>query len=232
MTTPPPSRRRPLAGLLLLAALGGIVLAVASREGAVGALEGASELGFPGALLVASLYLLTGLLGGPGTPIALATAFLFGFGPALAALIPMANAGGLLPFLLGRSLFAGWVEGWVARHRRLRAMRAALALRPVAMVILLRLSPVVPFSFVNYVASISPIRLRDYALGTFLGTLPVLVLNAWIGASLSTLGQALAGETEESPVHLALVALGLAASLAAAVLFTRNARRAVARLSG
>jgi uncharacterized membrane protein YdjX (TVP38/TMEM64 family) len=74
------------------------------------------------------------------------------------------------------------------------------------MVLLLRLSPAMPFSATSYLCGLSRVRQRDYLLGT-LASLPALagyvVAGSLADASLSA---------TRSPWHWAVLALGLAAS--------------------
>jgi phospholipase D1/2 len=68
---------------------------------------------------------------------------------------------------------------WVGRetvHRlvgtRLNRLSSALNRRGLITVITVRVFPVAPYSVVNFVAGVSPIRFRDYVVGTVIGLIP------------------------------------------------------------
>ncbi len=76
------------------------------------------------------------------------------------------------PFLLARRGLAGWVE------RRISRKDAPVLDSPFAL-FLLRLVPLMPYVALNYVAGATRVRLRDYVVTTFFGTLPSVFLFAW-----------------------------------------------------
>ena len=93
-------------------------------------------------------------------------------------------------------------------------------------VALLRLAPILPFTPTNAVLGLTGMRLRDLALGTFLGMAPGALLYAWAG-SLVPSAEAL--EEGESLVPGPLVWGLLAASIVAAVVIGIAAARRLRR---
>ena len=62
-------------------------------------------------------------------------------------------------------------------------------------VLLARLSPLIPYNLLNYVLSVTAARFRDYLLATWIGMLPAIVLYVYTGSlakSLTTLTSAAA----------------------------------------
>ncbi|HVB38853.1 MAG TPA: VTT domain-containing protein, partial [Vicinamibacterales bacterium] len=95
------------------------------------------------------------------------------------------------------------------------------------LVLLLRLSPIVPFNLLNYALSLSGISPGRYVVASFLGMLPGTLLYVYLGSLATTaasLGTAGAGG---GPLRLALYAAGFAATLLVVVIATRTARRAL-----
>src|SRR5207237_6203013 len=92
----------------------------------------------------------------------------------------------LVAFLVARHL----LHERIKRHYTHRGTPAAIdrALRSEGWraVALLRLSPVMPFAVKNYLFGVSRVRIRDYAIGTFLGKLP----GALVFTALGTTGRA------------------------------------------
>ncbi|MQA95434.1 MAG: TVP38/TMEM64 family protein [Streptosporangiales bacterium] len=105
---------------------------------------------------------------------------------ALAAVLPAA----LVPFLIARRLGRAAVADRLAAGRvgrvDLARYDAMLARRGFLAVLALRLSPVVPFGAVNWLAGLSALRPAHFTLGTALGTLPSTLLAVLGAAGLVT----------------------------------------------
>jgi len=95
------------------------------------------------------------------------------------------------------------------------------------MVFLSRLSPVFPFTLLNYLLGLTTVRTSSYVLANLLGMLPGTFLYVYIGA---TAREALAGRAsgETGTLQLALKIVGLLATFAVVLIVTRAARKAMA----
>lgn len=124
-------------------------------------------------LLVILAYVIGGLLMVPITLMIIATVSVFGpwYGAGYALL--GAELSAIASFALGHLL------GNEALRRiagsRVNRISQAIARRGVLTIITLRIVPVAPFSVINIIAGASAIRLRDFALGSFLGMIPGVV---------------------------------------------------------
>ena len=158
----------------------------------------------------------------PTVPLIIASGWLFGiFGAviALAAAVAAAASAFALAGGLGRSDAARALR----EHPKARALSDLAEEGGAWTVALLRLAPILPFTPTNAVLGLTGMRLRDLALGTFLGMAPGALLYAWAG-SLVPSAEAL--EEGESLVPGPLVWGLLAASIvAAAVIGIAAARR-------
>ena len=94
--------------------------------------------------------------------------------------------------------------------------------------LLLRLSPLIPYNALNYALSLTGVGLREYVIASWLGMLPGTVLYVALGAGARSLAAAMTGEGERPAAWIALGVAGLAATAAAVWLVTRAARRALA----
>ncbi len=138
---------------------------------------------------------------GAWTPLVFAAACAIGVGFGLPRLA-FAALGGLLfgaligsivaqfGTLLGCVLAFGWAR-WLGRDfverrdsRRLRQLLDKIRLRPIATNVLLRVCPVGNAFATNLLFGVSPMSLKDFVIGTFLGTLPETVVLALFGASM------------------------------------------------
>ena len=99
-------------------------------------------------------------------------------------------------------------------------------------VALLRLSPAVPFGLQNYLYGLTGIGFRTYLLTSWIAMLPGTVMYVYLGylgrAGLDAAGGS--GRTR-TPLEWALLAVGLAATVAVTLLVTRLARRALQQAS-
>ncbi len=96
-----------------------------------------------------------------------------------------------------------WLAGRLGRRAvaeltgpRVQRVQDILRRRGLLAVVLARLTPVVPFTVINYGAGVSAVSWRDFVLGTAVGVIPGTVAYVVVGASVSqdatTIGLALA----------------------------------------
>ncbi|QDV35236.1 TVP38/TMEM64 family protein [Tautonia plasticadhaerens] len=142
--------------------------------------ERAGAWGYVGFALV---YAAGVVLMAPGSALTLASGYLFGpvAGAALAA--ASATLGASAAFLVARGVARGAVRRRVEGDRRFRAVDRAVSARGGRVVLLLRLSPIVPFNVLNYALGLTGVRFGAYALASFAGMLPGSAAYAFIGAS-------------------------------------------------
>jgi uncharacterized membrane protein YdjX (TVP38/TMEM64 family) len=192
---------------------------------AQGAIEARGAIG-PVILILA--YILLTVLLIPGSALSLGAATLFGFWRGLFIVLLGANAGALCAFLLARTLLRARVRQWTVDNPKFAALDRAIGQHGFKMVFLARLSPVFPFTLLNYLFGLTPVRITSYVLANVLGMLPGTFLYVYLGA---TARAALAGQATNSTTWLPLTlrVIGLLATLAIVALITRTARQALAQ---
>ena len=136
--------------------------------------------------------------------------------------------GATTAFLAGRTLLRGLIEHKVAGDVRFRALDAAVAEQGFKIVMLTRLSPVLPFNLLNYAFGLTKVRLRDFVLASWIGMFPGTLLYVSIGSAAKSLSDVLAGRSEGSVAQKVLFGVGLVATLVVTVLMARIARKALA----
>jgi len=77
-----------------------------------------------------------------------------------------ATLGATAAFLVGRYLARGWVAKKIARNQKFQAIDEAVGKEGFKIVLLTRLSPIFPFSLLNYAFSITQVSLKDYFFGS------------------------------------------------------------------
>jgi uncharacterized membrane protein YdjX (TVP38/TMEM64 family) len=98
-------------------------------------------------------------------------------------------------------------------------------------VALTRLSPVVPFNLLNYAFGLTNVRLRDYVIASWVGTLPGTILYVYLGSLAGDLTRVATGEVESTPAEWTFYAIGLLATIAVTVYVTRVSNLALRALS-
>lgn len=164
----------------------------------------------------------------PGSVLTLGTGFLLGAGWGLVVVSIGSTLGATAVFLVGRRLGRDWVRERIGGHDRLAGVDGAIEHEGFKVVLLLRLSPLIPYNVLNYALSLTGIGLREYVIGSWLGMLPGTVLYVALGAGARSLAAAMTGAGERPAAWLALAAAGIAATAAAVWLVARAARRALA----
>lgn len=210
---------RPL--LLLVVAAAALVLARKLNLGA--ALDSLRGLGPWAPVAFIALYIAASLFLLPGSVLTLGAGAVFGvvMGTVWASIA--ATLGATAAFLTGRYLARAWAERRLDSQPRFKAVSAAVAREGWKIVLLLRLSPLVPFNALNYALSVTRVSLRHYVLASWLGMLPGTVMYVYLGAVAGDF----AGGRQRSKAEWVLFAAGLAATVAVAIYVARLAKAAM-----
>ncbi|MHB1303900.1 MAG: TVP38/TMEM64 family protein [Acidiphilium sp.] len=166
-------------GLAFVVSLAG---AAHAGEYALGLLARLRRLGLLGCtvfVLAQTAVAMAGFL--PASLLGLAAGAVYGvpLGFALSAIGVLAGAAGT--FGLARSALRGAILRLLARGTRFARIDRALAGDGWRLVLLMRVSPVMPFSLTSFALGLSGVSGRDYMLGT-LASLPALLLYVVLGA--------------------------------------------------
>jgi len=100
-----------------------------------------------------------------------------------------ASLGAIASFLLGRYLFRdGFVARLTQKYTVFEAIDTALAEKGFRIMVLLRLSPIIPFNVLNYVSGITAIQFFHYCIAC-VAMLPGTILYVFLGASAGSLSE-------------------------------------------
>lgn len=195
----------------------------------LGFVEWVRSQGSLGVAVFAVVYVLAAVLLLPASVLTLGAGFIYG--PVWGTLLvsPVSVAAATAAFLTGRFFARDFVARRMRDRPRFAAVDEALAEGGLKIVILLRLSPVLPFNVLNYALGASRVRLPTFVLGSFIGMLPATLLYVYLGSLVTQAGQLLGkGEPQEAQgTKNAFYWVGLAATVVVTVLITRSARRAL-----
>jgi uncharacterized membrane protein YdjX (TVP38/TMEM64 family) len=228
---PEPQRRsgsnllRIAIGLLALAALWFVAREVGDAIPRVAAwIEG---LGFWAPVIFIAAYAASVVALVPASILTLAAGAIFGLLKGTVYTFIAATLGAIGAFLVARHLARGVVSQRIAQNPLFASIDRAIGGQGLKVVFLLRLSPVFPFSLLNYALGLTGVRLRDYALAS-LGMIPATLLYVYYGKLIGDVA-ALAGATavERDWAYWAVLIVGLIATVAVTTIVTRAARRAL-----
>ncbi|HLK11922.1 MAG TPA: FAD-containing oxidoreductase [Candidatus Binatia bacterium] len=214
-------------GLLVVAGLAAIARAPSVEARLPGLLAAIRSAGWLGVLAFGTAYVLACVLVLPGAILTLGAGFVYGVAVGTPVVWVAANAGAVLAFLLGRTVARGWITRRLAGNPRFAALDRAVGGAGFRIVLLTRLSPVLPFNLLNYAFGLTRVRLGDYVAGSMIGMLPGTLLYVYLGSLATSAGDLAAGRTG-GPLEEAVYFGGLVATVAAALTVARVARRALA----
>lgn len=179
------------------------------RTGIVAFLEWVENNVVAGVFAFMALYFLATIFFVPGSILTLGAGFVFsaslgslGWGVLLgtAAVWIGASLGAIASFLLGRYLFRdGCVGRLTEKYTIFKALDNALMDKGLRIMVLLRLSPIVPFNVLNYIAGVTGVQLWHYVVAC-VAMLPGTILYVFLGASagsLTAISGGMDGENDE-----------------------------------
>ena len=137
-------------------------------------------------------YILAAVLMVPGSILTLAAGVLFGVALGVALVSLASTLGACCAFLVGRFLARDWVESRLEAMPRFRTLDRAVARRGWLIVLLARLSVVIPYNLLNYALGLTNVSFGAYVFSTFVGMLPAIFLYVYLGSvagSLASLEQ-------------------------------------------
>ncbi|MDF1741663.1 MAG: TVP38/TMEM64 family protein [Verrucomicrobiales bacterium] len=181
-------------------------------------------LGYWGPVVYIVFYVLATLLLLPGAALTPLAGFLFGLGWGSLWAIIGSNIGANLAFLIGRYFARSAVEKRVSENEKFSAIDEAVGNEGWKIVGLTRMSPVFPFTLLNYAYSLTSVKWIHFALASFVGMAPGTVMYVYFGS----LGKLAAEADETSTGKIILMIVGLIATVLVTVFVTKLAKKALA----
>lgn len=215
-------------GSAAVAVLGAVVVLFPVNRWALDLIEWVRGSGALGTIIFSLVYVLATVLMLPGSVLTAGAGFIYGPLRGLLLISPVSVGAALLAFLVGRFVARDWVARRVKKNPKFAAIDEAVGEKGLKIVILLRLSPVLPFNLLNYALALTSVRLRDYLLGSFIGMLPGTFLYVYLGSLVTSASELAAGKKPSAgPWGHAVYWGGLIATVVATVIITRLSTRAL-----
>lgn len=178
-------------------------------------------------LVFGLVYVIAVVALAPGSILTLAAGFVFDLPVAILLVWVAASVGATISFVLGRYFVRSWIDERLAGNARFSAIDAAVADKGALIVLLTRLSPVFPFSLLNYGLGLTRVPLPHYIGASMVGMLPGTALYVYLGSAGQSLTALLSGDVGESSLTGYLFVGGLIATAVLTVVITRIATNAL-----
>ncbi|PSC74471.1 transmembrane 64-like [Micractinium conductrix] len=130
------------------------------------------DLGPLGYAAFAVIYFLLEVLAFPALPITMAAGAIFGAVPGTVVVSVAATAASTAAFLIARYAARDRVLQYAAANPKFAAIDKAIGIHGFKVVVLLRLSPLLPLAASNYLYGLTSVDTASYVLGSWLGMLP------------------------------------------------------------
>ena len=185
------------------------------------------NLGSTGAIVFILIYIIATIAIIPGSILTLGAGFIFGVIWGSVYVLIGAILGETLAFLIGRYLARDWIKQKIAKNQTFTAIDRALNREGLKIILLTRLSPIFPFSLLNYAFGVTGISLRDYFLGS-IGMIPMTITYVYTGSlagNLATIGETT--QLTNPTLHWIIRIVGFITTVAATCYITRIARQAL-----
>src|ERR1700683_1774238 len=162
-------------------------------------MRGIQEAGPEGWCLFIGLYAFCCLVFVPGSVLTLAAGAVYGFWGGCALVLAGNALGSVFSLFITRYLLRGWAVRQMAKYPRLQALDKAIAHEDWKLVFLTHLSPLMPFSLINYSLGLTRISAWRFVLATESGAVPATVVYVYIGTLIGNLARIAPGLKEPRP---------------------------------
>lgn len=120
--------------------------------------------------------------------------------------------GAMIAFPVGRYICRDQIRSYSMKRPILRAIDSTMETQGLKLILLLRLSLLVPFNVSNYVLGISAVNYKDFAIGT-IGLFPIVLFFTYIGTTMSNIHEAVNGNSKMTPLEIVVMVLGTLVAL-------------------
>lgn len=185
------------------------------------------NLGPWGPVALALAYIPLTVFAVPASILTIGGGYLFGLPIGFLADSIGAALGATVAFLVGRTIGRPLVLAKLKDYPQFQAISFAVQRSGFKIVLLLRLVPILPFSILNYLLSITPVGLGKYMLASWIGMMPITAALVYVGTTIKDLSDISHHWGHFTTFEWMLLVIGLAASVVLIVLVSRIARKSL-----
>jgi uncharacterized membrane protein YdjX (TVP38/TMEM64 family) len=182
--------------------------------------------GWVGWVVFIAIYALTCVFLLPGSILTVGAGAAYGFWSGTLLVTTASVAGAVLNFATSRYLVHDWLHRKFSHNAKFRALDRAIAHGGWRIVLLSRLSPILPHSIVSYACGLTNISMTRFTLASWIGFIPISAAYAYTGALIGKIAKAKAGMPHGIDSWL-LYGLGLAVTILVTIWSAKIAARAL-----
>ena len=216
---------RALAVVAVLAVLGTFVVVAPLVDWGLAAIDWIDGAGAFGVTVFVTVFAVASGFFAPVNLLLAVSGFLFGVTGGLVVSSVATTAGAVMTLILGRFVLRERIHEWMEGRPRFEALDRAISKEGGKMSLLIRLIPILPFSGVNYAFAVSGVKWHKFALGTWLGMMPICGFYVVAGAAAGDITRALTAEHTVGVETYVMWGVGMAAMFGVAWLVTNRACR-------
>lgn len=225
MTSAPSPVWSVVASTVLVAVILGVLIYFDTQKQVLALLQWLDSRGAEAALWFIGIMVVVVVLLLPGVLFTTGAGFVFGVVKGTLLVVLGTTAGAVLAFLIARHLFGQRASRYLLNHVRLQRAHSTLEKEGRRIVMLTRLVPFFPFKLSNYFFGLTPVKLWDFIVGSFIGVIPFSLHNVYLGAiaaDITTLGS---HHGERSPLEWTFYGAGFVLVVVALLGLARIARK-------
>lgn len=182
--------------------------------------------GWLGVLWLIVLYSLTCVFFLPGSVLTVGAGAIYGFWSGVLLITIASCIGAAVSFLISRYVARDWMQRKLGHDARFVALERAVGSEGWKIIMISRISPVVPHSLVSYAAGLTNISFTRFMFASFIGFLPLSAAYAYVGVVLGKAVRHAADLVPHDTVSWSLYIAGLIATIIVSVWTTRAATKA------
>lgn len=182
-------------------------------------------LGSWGPIIFIGIYAVAAVLFVPGSALTLGAGAVFGVTMGSVLVSIGSTLAAAISFLIGRYVARDWVAAKVESNVAFKSINDAVKTDGWKLVALTRLSPVFPFTLLNYAYGLTPVKFWHYVLASWIAMMPGTVMYVYLGS----LARAGAETQQRTPAQWVMYGVGLIATIIVTVFITRIAKAALAK---
>jgi uncharacterized membrane protein YdjX (TVP38/TMEM64 family) len=190
-------------------------------------MEAIQAAGWLGWLLFIGLYAAACLLFVPASILTLGAGAVYGFWGGTLLVLVGNGFGSLFSLLITRYLLRDWAKKYFARHDKLRAVEDAVQHDGWRIVCLARLSPVMPYSLINYSLGLTRISAVKFLLATEVGAIPSTCVYVYLGTLVGNLTKLGPDLRQHRPLEWIFQGVGLVLTVALTIYVTHVASQSL-----
>lgn len=187
------------------------------------------QMGVVGILIFIIVYAVATVLLAPGSVLTIGAGFAFGLWRGFVAVSAGSTLGAALAFLVARFIARDKIERIAQPNEKFRRIDNAIGKQGGKLILLLRLSPIIPFNLSNYFYGLTAVKFWPYVVASWIGMMPGTFLYVYIGTAGKAAASAAAGGEgmKHGWQYWTFMSVGLVATIIGTIWVARIARNAL-----